>query len=243
MDKMIVLVTGASSGIGEAVARKLAALHHTVILTGRDKKKLEAMERSMASEGQRVVAIAGDLRDEAQVRFVVAEALKTFGAVHAAVHSAGVFRMKRADETPLDLWREVLDTNLTSTFLLAKHLLPHFYRQGAGHFVAISSIAGKRGFPAETAYCASKWGLMGFLQALRMEACELGVRVTAVLPGATLTPAWGTYAGKLPVERMMKPESVAEAVAFALGQPPEANVDELLIMPSRDPFGEAGKAT
>ena len=243
MDKKIVLVTGASSGIGETVARKLAARHHTVILTGRNRKKLEAMEREMASGGQRAVAIAGDLRKEDQVRFVVAESLKTFGAVHAVVHSAGVFRMCGVDDTPLELWEEVMDSNLTSTFLLAKHLAPHFYRQEFGHFIAISSIAGRGGFPAETAYCASKWGLMGFLESLRMESRGRGVRVTAILPGATLTPAWSTYAGKLPVERMMKPESVADAVEFALDQPREASVDEILVMPSRDPFEGSGKAT
>jgi NADP-dependent 3-hydroxy acid dehydrogenase YdfG len=243
MDKKIVLVTGASSGIGEAVAFKVAGRHHTVILSGRNRKKLEAMERAMASEGQRVVAIPGDLREEEQVRFVVAESLKTFGAIHAVVHCAGVFRMNKADDTPMELWREVLETNLTSTFLLAKYILPHFYRQGFGHFVGISSIAGRQGFPGETAYCASKWGLMGFLASLRMEARERGVRVTAVLPGATLTPAWNAYEGKLPSERMMAAACVADAVAFALDQPVEANVDEMLLMPSRDPFESAGKAT
>ncbi len=242
MDKKIILVTGASSGIGEAVADQLAREHHTVVLTGRNRKKIEAAAREMASRGQRVVAIPGDMTVEEDVRAIVAESLKTFGAVNAVVHSAGVFRMNRLEATPTEEWRQVLDTNLTSTYFLIKYLLPHFYKQGAGHVIALSSIAGKIGFPQETAYCASKWGLMGFLAALRLEAAPKGVKVTAILPGATLTPAWNTFGGKLPRESMMAAQTVAEAVSYALSQPAEANVDEIHLMPSRDPFGPAGKA-
>lgn len=241
MDKKIVLVTGASSGIGEATARALAADHHTVVMTGRDRRKLESMERAMAGGGQRVVAIPGDVAREEDVRTVVAESLKTFGAVHALVHSAGIFRMNRLESAPPDEFRSVLDTNLTSTNYLLRYLLPHFTRQGHGHVVAISSIAARVGFAAETAYCASKWGLMGFLAALREEVRERGVRVTAILPGPTLTPAWGTFKGTLLKERLVSPEAVAGAVLFALGQPSEANVDELVLTPSRDPFGGRGK--
>lgn len=236
MDKKIILVTGASSGIGEAVAGRLAEDRHTVVLTGRNRKKLEAMERSMASEGKRVVAVAGDLTQEEDARHIVAEALKTFGTLHAVVHSAGVFRMNRIESTPSEEFRQVLDTNLTSTFYLLKYLMPHFYKQGSGHVIALSSIAGKIGFPEETAYCASKWGLMGLLAALRLEAAPKGVKVTAILPGATLTPAWDTFTGPLPKDRLMSAESVADAVLFALSQPAAANVDEIHLMPSRDPF-------
>jgi NADP-dependent 3-hydroxy acid dehydrogenase YdfG len=241
MDKKIVLVTGASSGIGEAVARRLAAERHTVVLTGRNRKKLESMEREMASGGQRVVAIHGDLTREEDVRFIVAEALKTFGAVQALVHSAGIFRINRVEATSTEEFRQVLDTNLTSIYYLAKQLMPHFYRQGDGHVVAISSVAARQGFSGETAYCASKWGLMGFLEALRLEGGERGVKVTAILPGATLTPAWDVYKGELPKERMISAESVADAVLFALGQPDSTSVRELVVTPARDPFGPAGK--
>jgi len=241
MDKKIVLVTGASSGIGEATARALASAHHTVVMTGRDRAKLESMERAMASGGQRVVAIPGDLVHEEQARTVVAEALKTFGAIHALVHSAGIFRMNRLESAPAGEFRQVMDTNLTSMQHLMQVVMPHFTRQGHGHVVAISSIAARVGFPAETAYCASKWGLMGFLAALREEVREQGVRVTAVLPGPTLTPAWGSFKGPLLKERLVLPETVAAAVLFVLGQPPEANIDELVVTPSRDPFGGHGK--
>lgn len=241
MDKKIVLVSGASSGIGEAVARKLAQAHHTVVLTGRDRKRLEAMERAMASEGQRVVAIAGDVTKDEDVRHIVAEALKTFGAVHAFVHSAGLFRVSRLEDTSAEEFRQVMDTNLTSVFAFLKHLLPHFYKQGGGHVLAVSSVAARKGFAGETAYCASKWGLMGFLEALRLEARDRGVRVTAILPGPTATRAWEEFQGWPSETEMLSAETVAEAVLFALGQPEGASVDELVIAPARDPFRGAEK--
>lgn len=236
MEKKIILVTGASSGIGEAVATRLAEERHTVVLTARNRKKLESMERGMASEGKRVVAVAGDMTREEDVRHMVAEALKTFGTLHAVVHCAGVFRMNPIEATPSEEFREVLDTNLTSTYFLLKYLMPHFYKQGSGHVIALSSIAGKIGFHEETAYCASKWGLMGLLAALRLEAAPKGVKVTAILPGATLTPAWDTFPGVLPKDKLMSPQTVAEAVLFALSQPAAANLDEIHLMPALDPF-------
>ena len=241
MDKKIVLVTGATSGIGEAAARRLAALKHTLVLTGRNRKKLEEMERGMASAGQRVVAFAGDLTNEDDARFVVSEALGTFGVVQVLVHSAGIFWMNRAETTSAEEFRQVLDTNLTSLQHLLRYLLPHFYKEGYGHVVAISSIAGRAAFPSQTAYCSSKWGLMGYLGALRMEAAEKGVRVTAVMPGPTLTPEWDSCKGTVVLEKMLTAQNVAEAVAFVVDQPENACVEEMLLMPSRDPFGGRGK--
>lgn len=240
MDKKVVIVTGATSGIGEAVAHALAGLKHTVVLTGRNRRKLEEMERAMSSAGQRAVAVEGDLTREEDARFVATEALKTFGAVQVLVHCAGIFRLASVESCPAGQFRDVLDTNLTSLQFLLKVLLPHFYREGFGHLVALSSIAARVGFASETAYCASKWGLMGYLESLRLEGEEKGLRVTAVLPGPTLTPAWDTYPERLPAERMLSAQTVAQAVAFAVGQPANACVRELLIMPARDPFGGKG---
>ena len=237
MDKKIVLVTGASSGIGEATARRLARERHTVVLTGRNKAKLEAMAREMAGKGERVVAIAGDVTSDDEVRTIVAESLKTFGTLHAVVHSAGIFRMGAAEVMTAEEFRLVMDTNLSSTFYLLRHILPHFYKQGSGHVVALSSLAGKIGFAHETAYCASKWGLMGMLAALRLEAAPRGVRVTAILPGATLTPAWDAFEGELHRDRFMSAQSVADAIVFALSQPEAVSVDELHCIPTRDPMG------
>lgn len=236
MRNEIVLVTGASSGIGEATARLLAASHYTVVLTARRREKLIALEKEMIDQGQRAVAIPGDLRDEQEARGVVTEALKTFGTVHALVHSAGVFRMKAVHETPVEEFREVMDTNLTSLFFLTKHLLPHLQRQGHGHIIALSSILGKEAHARQTSYCASKWGLMGFLGALREEVRAHNIRVTAICPGAVRTPAWDTFPGPIPEDRILTPETVAAAVKYALEQPGGGTVDELVLTPTRGPI-------
>lgn len=236
MRNEIVLVTGASSGIGEATARLLAANRYTVVLTGRNREKLIALEKEMIDKGQRAVAIPGDLREEQEARAVVTEALKTFGTVHALVHSAGIFRMRPVHETPTQEFREVMETNLTSFFFLTKYLLPHLQRQAHGHIIALSSVLGKEAHARQTAYCASKWGLMGFLGALREEVRDHNIQVTALCPGAVRTPSWDSVPGPIPEDRILTPETVAAAVKYALEQPSEASVDELVLTPTRGPI-------
>jgi 3-oxoacyl-[acyl-carrier protein] reductase len=240
MEKKSILVTGATSGIGEAVARHLAAAGHAVVLTGRNRAKLEEMTRALQGKGLRAAAVPGDLTREEEARAVVAEALKASGTLHVLVHSAGIFSLSPVEETAAGELQRVLETNLVSLQRVLGHLLPHFYEKGFGHVVAISSIAGREAFPGQTAYCSSKWGLMGYLGALRMEARERGVRVTAIMPGPVLTPEWDTYGGTLHREKMLAAGDVAGAVAFAIGQGENACVEELLLMPSRNPFGGRG---
>jgi len=235
MDAKTIVVTGATSGIGEATARKLAALGHRVFLTGRNRAKLDALKRDL-SAGASVGTATADLAVAEEARALAAEAIRTFGSVDVLVHSAGIFRMGGAELTSAEEFKRVLDTNLTSLQHLMRDLLPHFYERRSGHVVAISSIAGRVGYPAETAYCSSKWGLMGYLSALRMEAGERGVRVTAIMPGPTLTPEWEASKGEIIPENMLRPEDVAETVAFAVGQPQNSCIEELLIMPSLSPF-------
>lgn len=236
MKNEIVLVTGASSGIGEACARLLSERGYTVVLSARTKKKLQAIERELTDRGERALAISGDVTKDNDARNVINESLKTFGAIHAIVHSAGVFRMNRVEATSPEEFRQVLDTNLTSLFYLLRHLLPHMYKQQQGRIVAISSILGKEAYPSESAYCASKWGLMGFLKALREEARGHGVTVTAICPGATLTPSWDSYPKPLPEGKLIEAGTVASAVAFALEQPATTCVDELVITPAKGPM-------
>lgn len=236
MDRKIVLVTGASSGIGEASARLLAQRKHTVILSGRNGERLKGLERELASRGLRVVAIPADLTRDEEARTLVAEGLKTFGAVDVLLHGAGVFQVGRLEETSPEEFRRVLDTNLTALHHLLRHLLPHFYGRKKGHVLAVGSVAARRAWPLETAYCASKFGMVGMLEALRAEGRERGLKVTLLHPGPTATPIWSAFPGKAPLERMLKPETVAEAAAFLLDMPPEALPEELTLTPAEDPF-------
>lgn len=235
MDKEIVLLTGASSGIGRAVAVKLADARHTVVITGRAKERLAPLEKELSSRARRVLALPADLTREEEVRHLVEESLKTFGTVHALVHCAGWGTLKPLQETTPEAWRRTLDTNLTSLFLLTRALLPHFLRRGHGHVVALSSVAGRHPFRDHAAYCASKFGLMGMLGALRAEVRGKGVTVTSICPGPTDTPFWEGLGDAGPRGGMLRPETVADAVLFALGQPESACVEELVLQPAGGP--------
>lgn len=234
MDKEIVLLTGASSGIGRAVALKLADAHHTVIVTARTKERLTPVEKEISARGRRVLALPADLTREEDVRGLVEESLKTFGTVHSIVHCAGWGTIKPVHETSPEEWRRTLDANLTSLFLLTRALLPHFLRRRHGRVVALSSVAGRHAFRDHAAYCASKFGLMGLLGALRAEVRGRGITVTAICPGPTDTPFWEGLGTPRPAA-ILHPEAVADAVLFALGQPESACVEELVIQPSGGP--------
>ncbi len=231
-----VIITGATSGIGRAVAGKLAGRGLPLVFGGRSQKKLAAMVTEFEARGLEVAAQPGDLKKQADAERLVDLALETFGAVGTLIHSAGVFRLNLLQDTPPEEFRDILETNLFSLYYLTHKLAPHLYKRKQGHILAVSSVAARVGFAKETAYCASKWGLMGFLAALREEARPHGVKISALVPGATVTPAWDAYQGTLPLERMMDVDTVAGAAVYMLDQPPEACVDELVLAPSAGPF-------
>jgi len=231
MSNKVLLVTGSTSGIGEVTARRLAGEGFTVLLTGRNKDKLDLLERELVDKGQKAVAIPADLTQESQVKALVEEGLKTFGAIHGLVHCAGVFTMKRLEETPTEEYRHVSETNLSSTFALLRNLLPHFYKRGEGQVVVISSVLGIESHPMMSVYSASKWGLQGLVNSLREEAREKGVKVTSICPGPVLTPPWRSHPHDIPEGSILKPEDVAEAVVFCVKQPKYSSVDELVIKP------------
>jgi short-subunit dehydrogenase len=231
MSNKVILVTGSTSGIGEVAAKRLAEEGFTVLLTGRNKNRLDLLERELVDKGLKAVAIPADLKEESQVKALIEEGLKTFGAIHALVHSAGVFAMKRLEETTVEEYRNIIETNLTSTFVLLKTLLPHLYKRGGGQIVVISSVLGVEAHPLVSAYSASKWGLQGLVNSLREEAREKGVKITSICPGPVLTPPWKDYPYDIPEGSILQPEDVAEAIVFAVKQPAASSVDELVINP------------
>jgi NADP-dependent 3-hydroxy acid dehydrogenase YdfG len=231
MASKVILVTGATSGIGEVTAKRLAEEGFTVLLTGRNKAGLDKLERELVDKGLRAVAIPADARKENEIRALVDEGLKTFGTINALVHSAGVFTMKSLEETTYEEFKTILETNLDSTFNLLRALLPHFYKQSKGEVVVLSSVLGVEGHPFVGAYSASKWGLQGLLNSVREEAREKGVKVTTICPGPVLTPPWKAYPHEIPEDAILMPEDVAEAVVFTLKQPRRSSVEHIVMKP------------
>jgi len=224
------LVTGASRGIGAAIARRLAREGARVALVARDERALEALAAEL---GGGAVAAACDLRLPGSVD-VVQAALDDLGAdaPEILVNNAGAFLVAPAHETTVAVFRETLELNLTSPFAFVSAFLPAMRRRGAGHIVTIGSIADRATFPGNAAYAASKHGVRALHEVLRAELRGSGVRASLVSPGPVNTGIWDPVdpdhrAGFTPRAQMLDADAVADAVAYVVMAPPQLNVDEL----------------
>jgi NAD(P)-dependent dehydrogenase (short-subunit alcohol dehydrogenase family) len=184
------LVTGASSGIGEVISHMLAATGARVAILGRNEESLRRVAKSIEEAGGVAIPVVADLTDAETVTAAVAEVEENLGPVDLLVHCAGEAR-NQAFLCDLDEahWQRTLDVNLTGAFRICRSVVPSMMARRRGGIVLVSSIAGKRGLPANTAYCASKFGLNGLTQALAAELGAFGIRVNAVCPGLTDSPA------------------------------------------------------
>lgn len=186
----VAIVTGASSGIGRAVAILFAAAGAKVVVAARRDELLKQLVSEIESAGGTAHALAGDVRDEAYAQSLVEVAKEKFGGLDVAVNAAGTLGpMGPTHETTCEDWDETLATNLTSAFFAAKYQLPAMLERGAGSLVFVSSFVGyTAGMPGVAPYAASKAGLIGLMKALAVEHGPSGIRVNALLPGGTQTP-------------------------------------------------------
>jgi NAD(P)-dependent dehydrogenase (short-subunit alcohol dehydrogenase family) len=227
----VALITGASQGIGLAIARAMAAEGCNLVITGRDKTTLAKACRELKVKNPRLLPCLCDVRDPVSTQELVNAVEGRFHRLDILISNAGIAHPNLSvAELPLNTWREVIDTNLTSMFLVTRAALP--LMKSGGAIVNNLSIAAKRVFAGSSAYNASKHGALGFTNTLREELREKGIRVIALLPGATDTAIWKTLWPEAPRQKMMKPETVAQAVVNALVLPAESTVEELVIMPS-----------
>ncbi|HYE45338.1 MAG TPA: SDR family oxidoreductase [Caulobacter sp.] len=221
----VALVTGASSGIGLAIARLFAAEGARVVLSGRRAGPLEAAAEDIRQAGGEAAVIAGDVAEEHVARALVEEALRRFGGLDVAVNNAGTAGPAAPlAETSLEDWRRVIDVNLTGAFLGARHQIPAMLRRGGGAIVFISSFVGTSvGIPGMGAYGASKAGLMGLVKGIAADYGAAGIRSNALLPGGVDTPMAGDAAQKQwaaglhAMKRIARPEEIADAALFLAG--------------------------
>lgn len=232
LDGRVAIVTGASAGIGVAVAHRLAADGARVVLAARRTERLEQLAGELPTES---LVQACDVADEGQVEALAAAAIDRFGQVDVLVNNAGLGSFASVVDTEPEAWRRMLDVNLTGSFLCARAVLPGMLDRGDGIIVNVCSDVSRRTFPGGAAYCASKWGQYAFGLALGQEVRERGVRVGQVLPGMVATE----FNGARPEDRLewvLRPEDVAEAVAFLVTRPAHAVVDELVVHPVRQVY-------
>jgi NAD(P)-dependent dehydrogenase (short-subunit alcohol dehydrogenase family) len=227
----VALITGANRGIGLAIARTLAVEGCDLVITGRNLKTLTKVGRELANHKTRVLALICDVRDPAFVGELFAATRKHFRHLDILINNAGIAHPNLSvANLPLDSWKEVIETNLTGMFLVTQHALPLMKRGST--IVNNLSISAKRVFPGLSAYNASKHGALGFTKTLREELRPRGIRVIALLPGATDTAIWDAFWPDAPRKKMMSAEAVAVAVVDALRLPEDSTVEELTLLPS-----------
>ncbi|WP_119258643.1 SDR family oxidoreductase [Shinella zoogloeoides] len=226
LDDKVAIITGASSGIGRAAALLFTRQGAKVVLSARGRERLEAVADEIRAAGGSVAAIAGDVSEEAHHEALVEAAQTEFGGLDIAFNNAGTTGPVGAlPALSMTEWQKVLDVNLTSGFLAAKYQLPALEARGGGSLVFTSTFVGyTAGFPGLAAYAASKSGLIGLVQVLASEYGRKGIRVNALLPGATDTPmgrevantpeALQFVAGLNAFKRIAAPEEIAEAALF-----------------------------
>jgi len=231
LTNQVALVTGATRGIGLAIASALAAEGCNLILAGRDEKALRRVSRELAPAKIKIHAQPCDLRDPQSIDDLFRSIRQKFHRLDILINNAGIAHANfTIDKLPLPLWKDVIDTNLTGMFLMTQAALALMKRGGT--IVNNLSIVANRVFAGSAAYAASKHGALGFTNTLREELAPKGIRVIAVLPGATDTAIWNTFWPQAPRKKMMSPATVAAAVVNAILLPPNTTVETLQILPT-----------
>ena len=235
------LVTGASSGIGEATALALAAEGAAVAISGRRTDRLEALARRIAAGGGTAKAITADVAAEDQAREMVAEANAALGRLDILVNNAGVMLLGPIAHADTEDWRRMIETNVLGLMYATHAALPLMRAQNSGHIVNISSVAGRTARAGSGVYNASKWGVGAFSESLRQEVCRDKIRVTIIEPGAVDTELTGHITNAEAKQQAqdfygsmtaLQSEDIAAAIVYAVTQPPRVNVNEILIRPT-----------
>jgi NADP-dependent 3-hydroxy acid dehydrogenase YdfG len=229
----VLLITGASSGIGAATARA-AASQYRLVLAARREEELEKLAEELGG-GERAVAVRCDVSEWDEVQALAAAALDRFGRIDAVFANAGFGASRGFLEESPEHWRSMVLTNVYGVALTIRATLPHLLDRGDGHFLVTSSIAGRRVLPGSL-YSATKWAATAIGEALRQELRQMhknhGIRVTLIEPGMVDTPFFDNSPG----EYALRDDDIARAVMYALEQPPGVDVNEILIRPITQPL-------
>ncbi len=238
----VAIVTGASSGIGEATARLLAAEDISVVLAGRRVDRLDVLQRGIENAGGRALPIPTDVTDRNAVDVMVGTARDWFGRIDILVNNAGVMLLAPVTKLATDEWDRMLDVNVRGLLYCTAAVLPAMLDQGSGHIVNVGSLAGRRPFPGGAVYSATKFAVRALSAGLRNElSSTANIRVTDIEPGVVDTELRDHVSDeetRVAFDRnwadkvKLSPADVARAILFAVSQPEHVNVNELLVRPT-----------
>jgi NADP-dependent 3-hydroxy acid dehydrogenase YdfG len=234
-------ITGASSGIGAATARRFAQAGAAVALGARRADRLSELAAEIEKGGGRALVVETDVAKEDQAHALIERTSSELGRLDVLVNNAGVMLLGPIQGADTSEWRRMVEVNLLGLFYCTYYALPVMRDQGSGHIVNISSVAGRTASLGVGVYNATKWGVGGFSESLRQEAVHLNVRVTVVEPGFVETELQGhttNTMAKAAIDDMrekttpLQPEDIAESIFFAVSQPAHVNVNEILVRPT-----------
>jgi NADP-dependent 3-hydroxy acid dehydrogenase YdfG len=228
-DEPVLVITGASTGIGAATARRAVEFGHRVVLAARSEDKLQALAQELGGD-EKAIAVRCDVTSWDDQQAVVQTTLDSFGRVDAYFANAGFGAKRGFLEESVEHWKAMIDTNVYGAALSIRASLGHFKKQGSGHLILTSSIAGRRALPGSL-YSATKHAVTAMGEALRQEIADTDIKMTLIEPGAVDTPFFDNRPSGA-----LEADDIARAVMFALTQPPHVDVNELLIRPIHQPI-------
>jgi NAD(P)-dependent dehydrogenase (short-subunit alcohol dehydrogenase family) len=230
------VVTGASKGIGYAIAASLAEAGSGVVICARNGDEVRAAAAELAGRGSgRVLGVACDVRRHEEVRRLIATAIETFGRLDVLVNNAGIGGFAAMGELDPGLWHQVLETNLNGAYYASHEAIPRMREQGSGWIVNIGSLAGKNPFAGGAAYNASKFGLLGFSEAMMLDVRHYGIRVSCIMPGSVESEFSGPSGHSAAGDWKLQPADIAEMVVDLLAFPSRALPSRIEMRPSRPP--------
>ncbi len=237
----VVVITGASSGLGEAAARLLSAEGATVVLGARRVDRIQALAKELTGRGGKALAIQTDVTRHEQVKKLVDGAVQTYGRVDVMLNNAGLMPHSPLERLKIDDWDRTIDVNIKGVLYGIAAALPHMKRQKSGHIINVSSVAGHKVTPAGAVYAATKHAVRALSEGLRQEVKPYNLRTTVISPGAVATELPDSITERDVGERIhefyaqlaIPADSFARAVVFAMSQPEDVDVNEILFRPTR----------
>ena len=227
----VAIITGASRGIGRATAMAFAQAGAKVVLASRTRHDLETVANLIHTEDGEALVVPTDVTQAEAVEILVNRTLKTYGQIDILVNNAGTGVFETIVDSDPEVWSQVVASNLKSTYLCSKYVLPSMLARQSGQIINVLSIAAKVAFKSSSAYCAAKAGALAFTKVLAEEVRNEKIRVTAISPGSVDTPFWDEIEGHPDLNLMLKPEHVAETILFAAAQSAGVVTDEIVVTP------------
>lgn len=242
LDKVVV-ITGSSSGLGEATARYLSERGAKIVLGARRKDRLDVIVKDITAYNGQAIAVKTDVTVRDDVEALVTAAIEKFGKVDVLINNAGIMSLSSINQLKIDEWDRMIDINIKGVLYGVAAALPHFEKQGYGHFINISSVAGHKVSPLGSVYSATKFAVRAFSEGLRSEVSD-GIRTTIISPGFvdtelkqhTSDPNISKALSGFYEANQIPAESVARAISYAIEQPNDIDINEILLRPTVQEF-------